>query len=258
MKREPIWINLDKSVVDKSQSILSIFGVIVLILVGIDYLVYLIPFELTNPNWQLEFIGKVANLTWAPLLGFVCIFFYQFNQPIKRSKLYFLRLGSWLALIVGILHLALLPLLIQNAYRIHNNNQVAISNQVQQRVQQLSQFETRIETVTDAELSNFIANLTRQGQIPQIDNPQELKEQILTRVKSSEQQIRSEAETFRKNQARQLAKNAISWGLIIIISSFAFIWIWYLTGWTRNKKFFSEIQKAPELEVETWENHQEL
>jgi hypothetical protein len=257
MKREPIWVNLDQAVVEKSQSILSIFGVIIIILVGIDYLVYLIPFQLTNPNWQFDFIGKVANLTWAPLLGLVCIFFYQSQQPIKRSKLYFLRLVSWLALLVGILHLALLPLLIQNAYRIHNNNQATLSRQVQQRVEQLNQFEIRIETVTDDELSNFIANLTRQGQVPQIDNPQELKEQILTRVQQSEQQIRSEAETLGKNQARQLAKNAISWALIIIISSFAFIWIWYLTGWTRNKQFFSEIKKAPELEVETWEDQQQ-
>jgi hypothetical protein len=202
-----------------------------------DWIDLLIPLNFLNPEWEIQTIGGLVERVPVPLIGLLLIFLggkYEESKPGQRI----LKLLSWLALLLGIFYLLLVPLGISNTVRINKQNESQISLRVQENMSQIQQVKAAIAQANSPEqLSALLTQLNSAGLTPTIQNSQQVdqvKQQLTTFVAQSEAQLQSEAGKTRSQQRLTLFKKAIKWNLGALISGCLFISIWRTTGWARR------------------------
>ncbi|MGK7905127.1 MAG: HpsJ family protein [Hormoscilla sp.] len=137
---------------------------------------------------------------------------------------------------LGLLYLLLLPLGVGNSLRIHNSRNLQISAQLSQQLEQLAQAKSRIEQANStAEIANIATSFNLQSPVPQIENPQEFKDSLISQVAEVERNVRTQAVAARENQKNALLKDSLKFNFGAILAGIAFIGIWVQTPWARKK-----------------------
>ena len=172
---------------------LHLVGYTLLLLALFDFIAILVPPDLTNPYWELQTMGDFVERVPVPLLGFVLVF-YRTQGQIGRREASLLRLLSRLALLLGLLYLAMVPLGVLDTQRVYTQEKIGIQNQAAsqlesiERVQrQLAQAQSRsqIQTVI---LNTLLNTPIQEGEI-QTQDPQQAKQQVLEQLQQRQQAL---------------------------------------------------------------------
>lgn len=230
-----LLVSLSASARERSYSLLALVGYGLLILALFDYIQIIYPPNFTNPFWEFQAIGRMVERVPVPLIGLLFVF-YRPSGTVDRISLRLLRFLSWVSLLVGLIYLLILPLGINNTWRIYKANNIQVTAQFARQNQRLQPIKLQLEQAeTDEDIKNMISAIARQGAFPEIDNPQELKGQLLTQIARAEETMRIQSETVRANRRQALLKNSVKWNLGALVSGTLFITIWHMTRWTRMK-----------------------
>ncbi|XHR81751.1 MAG: HpsJ family protein [Gloeotrichia echinulata GP01] len=176
----------------------------------------------------------MVDHVWSILLGLILIFLYNQTSVIKPKQLSILKFFSWVALLIGIVYLLMLPLGINNSLTIYKNINNQFTNQQAQQQEQVQKVTERLNATKSPQELN---NLARALNLPNADeanqSPQDLKNKILQQIQTSSQNATTAANTAKREQIKNLIKTAVRINLGAIISGVSFIILWRLTRWTR-------------------------
>ena len=220
---------------------LHLVGYTLLLLALFDFIAILVPPDLTNPYWELQTMGDFVERVPVPLLGFVLVF-YRTQGQIGRREASLLRLLSRLALLLGLLYLAMVPLGVLDTQRVYTQEKIGIQNQAAsqlesiERVQrQLAQAQSRsqIQTVI---LNTLLNTPIQEGEI-QTQDPQQAKQQVLEQLQQRQQALQQQSAQAQQQRKRELLKKGIEWNLGALLSGLVFLRIWRLTRWVGQLRF---------------------
>jgi hypothetical protein len=219
----------------RSATLFRWVGYGLLILAFFDVVDILFPPQLMNPAWEFQAVGSLVERVPVPLIGLILVFF---DGAVSRGRWekWVLKLLSWAAVIVGILFLLLIPILIGDAVRLNNQNNVQVGAQVSQQSVQIQQLRNQLDQASSQNLEILYERLTTQGRAGTLGGPQDLKQQLTTEVAQAEQRLQAGAAAARENRAKNLFKSAGKWGLGALISGVLFIRIGQGTRWSRQKR----------------------
>ena len=206
------------------------YGLLILSL--LDTIAVLIPGNFGNRVWELQTIGAIVERVPVPLLAMALIFFGE-GYDRKRLEDIFLKVLSWACLLLALVFLLMLPLGIFGTIYVNNQNNQQIETQAKQQSAQLQQVEERLTKGSPEDLRTLAGELTRLGVQADTENPQQLKNQILSRITPAKEQLQKQKAAVQSSQRLQLFKNALKWLLGALISSVLFFTLWRGTDWAR-------------------------
>ena len=203
-----------------------------LILSVLDTIATLIPANFGNRLWELQTIGAIVERVPVPLLAMALIFFGEGYDRRGLENL-FLKLLSWVCLLLGLVFLLMLPLGIFGTIYVNNQNNQQIDTQAKQQFAQLQQVEERLIKGSPEDLRTLAGELSRLGVPANTDNPEQLKDQILSRITPAKERLQTQKAAVQSSQRLGLFKNALKWLLGALISSILFFTLWRGTDWAR-------------------------
>lgn len=219
-------------------SLFEIGGYGLLLLSLVDTLAILIPPRFTDPAWELQTIGALADRVPVPLLGFLLVFTVK-EQVRSKLQIRFLGALSWLALLIGLILLLLIPLGLSDFLRINRQTNTQIQAQGAQQLARLNQAEQQLKQATGAQIQQLAERLSPQAPSLETQDPQALKQQLLSQVATTETEIQAGIKQTQISQRNSLLKKVTSWCLQALIAGIVFIWIWRRTRWARRPKRWS-------------------
>jgi hypothetical protein len=83
---------------------------------------------------------------------------------------------------------------------------------------------------TDQDINNVFHALNKQGNLPNIKNPQNLKTQLLSQITQLEKNLNDQTKAIQNDKHQELIKNSVKWNLGALVCGVAFIWIWRATN----------------------------
>ncbi len=217
----------------KSSKIINLVGYTILFLALLDYGILLISAKFFNPIWGWETAGKLVETVWAPLLGFLLIFYRRDQDLIKAIELRFLSILSWVALILGTIYLFIAPVILGNAFRINNNQKAQVTSQINQQKSQVQQYSQKLNQATNEQLKNLLQGYLQQAPNIAVSSPEEFKKNLLTEIKQRQQTVQNQLQSNLSGRQRNLFKTTVKWCLGTILSGISFILIWKYTEWAR-------------------------
>lgn len=206
------------------------YGLLILSL--LDTIALLTPANFGNRLWELQTIGGIVERVPVPLLALALIFFGE-GYDRRRLEDIFLKILSWICLLLALTFMLMLPLGIFGTIYVNNQNNQQITTQANQQLAQLQQVEERLNKGSPEDLKNLAGELTRLGVQADTQNPQELKTQILSRITPAKERLQAQSATVQSNQRLALLKNAVKWLLGALISAVLFFMMWRGTDWAR-------------------------
>jgi predicted PurR-regulated permease PerM len=206
------------------------YGLLILSL--LDTISVLTPANFGNRLWELQTIGALVERIPVPLLAMALIFFGE-GYDRRRLEDIFLKILSWACLLLALTFILMLPLGIFGTISVNNQNSQQITTQANQQLAQLQQVEERLKKGTPEDLKNLASELTRLGVQADTKNPQELKNQILSRITPAKERLQTQSAAVQSNQRLALFKNAVKWLLGALISAVLFFMMWRGTDWAR-------------------------
>jgi len=206
------------------------YGLLILSL--LDTISVLTPANFGNRLWELQTIGALVERIPVPLLAMALIFFGE-DYERRRFEDIFLKMLSWVCLLLALIFILMLPLGIFGTISVNNQNSQQITTQANQQLAQLQQVEERLKKGTPEDLNNLASELTRLGVQADTKNPQELKNQILSRITPAKERLQTQSAAVQSNQRLALLKNAVKWLLGALISAVLFFMMWRGTDWAR-------------------------
>jgi hypothetical protein len=212
---------------------LRFLGYILLLLAAIDVINILLPWHFTNAVWEFKMLGALVEHVPLPLIGLILVFFGERTYRDKR-EVYLLKFFSWGSLLAGLGFLLLLPLCINNTWRINNQNVVQINNQFSQQIIQIRQVkEVLNKAKTNEDINQVFKSLNPQKNTPNLQDPQNVKNELLSQIGQLETKLNNQVQAAQNNAHTELIRNSVKWNLGGLICAFAFIWMWYATDWAR-------------------------
>jgi hypothetical protein len=170
-----------------------------------------------------------------PLLGIALIFFGE-DSHRKSLEKGVLQLLSWMCLLLAILFLLLIPLGIGHTVAVDGLNKQQVTAQANQQLNVLKQVEEQVSKGSNQDLQNLGTQLSSLGISVNAQKPEELKTEILSRVKTAKELVNTQLDTARSNQRITLLKNSVKWNLGALVSSVLFLRLWGNTSWARRHK----------------------
>ncbi len=217
----------------KVGKIVSYVGYILLLLTFIDYAFLLFPPQLFNPVWELNVIGHLVESVWAPMLGFLLIFFRMPQQKVRTKELRKLTWISRLALLMAMVYFLSVPLMISDTVRIYRERHNQYNNLVLQQKTQLSEIQQKLNSSSEEEI---IQTFAKSPLVLPNDSATVMREKLFKEFKQKQSDSLEQAAKINRQNNRSSLKNSIKWGLGALLSGFLFIKIWENTKWTRNKQ----------------------
>ncbi len=212
-----------------------------LILTLLDLATILLPPRLMDPVWEFETMGAVIERIPVPLLAIALIFFgeLQFRSKWERPLI---KVISWGTLIFGIFLLLMIPLGVNNTLRLNSQNITQIEAQYSQQMDQLTQFEQRLNQASPDEMKAFLES---QGIALDGAATKTPKQEILSQLSTIKARMQTQADTEKTSRRNTLMESSIKWNLSALISGFLFAYVWHLTRWARgSRKKRSKVSQA--------------
>ncbi len=209
--------------------IFRIVGYALLLLTLLDLADIFIPLGFMNPSWELKTIGVLVERVPIPLIGLMLVLAGGLDWRSKWEA-GLLKLLSWLALLVGVLYLLLIPVGIMDTIRLNTLNNAVIDNSYNQKISQSDHVEQQLNKTSPEQLVNI---LKTQGRVINGKSPQEIKSQILSEFSQAKQQFKKKTEQDRFSQHFSLLKSSIKFNIGALIAGTFFISIWKASPWAR-------------------------
>lgn len=215
-----------------SIRIARILGYGLLVLAFFDLIETFTSVELMNALSQFQTIGTLVERVPVTLIGLVLVFFGGLDER-NKWELLLLKCLSWLTLLVGILFILLIPLGIGNTVQINNILTAQVNTQYEQKISQVKGFEDRLKQATP---ENILDVVKRQGSSAAGKTPQQIKDELLSKVDKSKAEFKTQADASKWQQQKSYLKKAVKWNLGALISGFLFISIWKYTDRVRTAR----------------------
>lgn len=214
----------------RSINLFRLLGYCLLVLALFDIVDLFVPPNFLNPAWEFQTIGALVERVPVTLIGLTLVFY---GEDYSRGKLElpFLKFLSGLTLLLGILFILFIPLGITNTIRLNNQIAVQVTNQYNQQLSGVKQVEKQLSQATPEQINQFIQN---QGEALDSKTPEELKNQVASRLTQGKEKLKTQAVETKSAQTRNLLKKSVKWNLGALISATFFITIWKLTKWART------------------------
>ncbi len=206
------------------------YGLLTLTL--LDLATILLPPRLMDPVWEFETMGAVMERIPVPLLAIAFIFFGELQARSKWERP-FLKALSWGTLVFGIFLFLLIPLGVTNTLRLNNQSTTQIETQYSQQMEQLTQFEQRLNQASPEEIKGFLES---QGIALDGEAAKAPKQEILSQLNTVKTRMQSQADIEKTSRRNKLMESSIKWNLSALISGFLFVYTWHLTRWARSSK----------------------
>ena len=217
-----------------SSGILRLVGYGLLLMALLDIFFLLVPPQLMNPVWEFETMGTVIERIPVTLLGIVLIYYGERSDRAPIETL-LLKIVSWLSLIAAILLLLMIPLSINNGFRIYHQQKAQVSSQLINQKDSIQQYKIGLNSADSREeIQNILQNQAKQKvEIPQSVDSQKLKADIIQKLDKRQETIDNQLNSFKNQKKTALLKKCLKWNLGGLISSILFFLIWKSTGWAR-------------------------
>ncbi len=201
-----------------------IAGYALLALSLFDIVDIFIPVRFTNAAWEFQIVRNLVERAPVPLLGLVLVL-----SSAKSSRI--VKFLSWSSLVVGILFLLLIPLGVSSSWRLAQQNQQQLTTQLNQQTAQLQQVQDVLAKATTAqEINSVLSRLNPQGRPPAINNPEQVKSQLLSQLTQARNRALAQAEASRTSARQVLIRNAVKSLLGALVCGVVFLSIWRITG----------------------------
>jgi Skp family chaperone for outer membrane proteins len=241
---------------------LKVAGAIAILSALLDFLILLIPPNLTNVQWQLATTTQFVDRGIVPLVGMALLlagFWIDSSVGrISQRKSLTGDLRFWVCALASLLGLAylLLTLLHLNAVRLSSQQALAqvgteASQAASQLQQQLSTELNQQQTQIGALLQNeeLLAQAIQSGQVPQDieqyrNDPEGLSQFLQQRADQAQQQIETEIGTRRAEAERRVKTEAWRSGIRISVISLLLAAGYALIGWLGLKRLLSLTRSA--------------
>ncbi len=217
-----------------SSGILRLVGYGLLVMAVVDILFLLIPPQLMNPLWEFQTMGAIVERIPVTLLGIVLVYYGE-RSDRAPIEILILKGLSWLSMVAAILLLLMIPLNISNSYRIYHQQNATVNAQFVSQKDAIQQFKEQLNAANSKDEIGAILQQQAQQQviIPDSVNTQKLKADILTNLQNNQDNITSQAQSFRAQKRSLLFKKCLRWNLGALIASILFFLIWKSTDWAR-------------------------
>ncbi len=217
-----------------SSGILRLVGYGLLVMAIIDLLFLLIPPQLMNPLWEFQTMGAIVERIPVTLLGVVLVYYGERSDRASIETL-LLKILSWLSLVAAIFLLLMVPLSITNSFRIYYQQNATVNAQTVSQKDAIQKFKEELEAANSkAEIGELLQQQAKQQvNIPDSVNTTKLKTDLLANLQNNQDQLASQAQSFRAEKRSWLLKNCLKWNLGAIIASILFWLIWKSTAWAR-------------------------
>lgn len=196
----------------------------------IDTIHILTSIQTSDPTWGLQTIGQFVERVVVPLLGFALVFFGEFYGRKGPEKIS-LRILSWLCLILAILFFLMAPAAIFQSISLKGQAEQQVNKVVEQRLAQLKQLEDQLNKSNPEQIKALASQLNTLGVSVDPKNPEAVKSQIETRIKTFRDQLPVQAQGAAANQSSGLLKNAVKWSLGALVAGGLFLYLWKSSRW---------------------------
>lgn len=207
---------------ETTNRILHAIGYGLLLLALFDWVEILVPSNFMNPAWEFQTIGALVERVPVPLIGFALVFYGE-SQSRNKWEIPVLKLLSWLTLLLTIIFFLMIPLGIINTVRLNKQSVAQINTTSTQQTSLAEQVEQQLSQATPEQIETF---LKRQGTTLDGKNPQQVKEELLSKVLQAKTQIKTQAKTNQSNQGFSLIKTSVKWNLGALVAAALFLSIW--------------------------------
>jgi len=178
-----------------------------------------------NPAWEFQLMGDLVERLPVPLMGMGLIYFGEVGQRGRR----WVKILPWASLLAGALFLLLIPLGLSATKRLNDQQNLQISTQVKQSLDQIDTRRTQLNKVKPEDLDRAFAVLSRQGKLPGVQNAQKLKSTLFTELANAETQVQKNADETRNRFKNTLVRNAVKWSFGALVGGIVFILFWRIT-----------------------------
>lgn len=217
-----------------SSGILRLVGYGLLLMATVDIFFLLIPPQLMNPTWEFETMGTIIERIPVTLLGVVLIFYGERSDraPIET---FLLKLLSWSSLLAAIFLLLMIPLSINNGFRIYHQENAQVNAKFVSQKDVIHQYQEKLNSANSKEeIQSILQQQAKQRiEIPSSVNSQKLKTDILQKLEKNQEAINNQVNSFKSQKRTLILKKCLKWNLGGLISSILFFLIWKSTGWSR-------------------------
>jgi hypothetical protein len=209
-------------------ALIRVIGYVFLTLFLFDFFDTLIPLRLTNPTWEFQTFGALVEKVPVLFLAYAMIYLGR-NFGRKRLEQLLLSLITWLALILGLVYLLMIPISIINTNRLLTlNHQQTLQLDIQ--IAQVKKAQTNLQTTnTQSELQQILSrDLGNNSAIPKLENPEQvktLKNRLSTVISDGELKLKEQAQSL-KDVRLELFKKSVKWNLGSLVSAALLFYIW--------------------------------
>lgn len=221
------------------SSLLRPIGYCLLGLTFFDWVALIVPIVLgsqkwNHSDWRFQTIGQLIDKVPVILLAMGLIFYDADSVKTKWEEI-ILRIFHWSALGLGILFLAIAPLLGADAFKLRKKMDEQINNDIAWRLSVLQQAEKRvnINNISGKNIEDMNNALIQLKILPEqslnTDNIGSARKEILFRINQAKQEVRIKTENNWKKRRVYLLNYSVKWFIGAIISVVIFIYIWRVT-----------------------------
>ncbi len=209
-------------------ALIRVIGYVFLAFFLFDFADTLIPLRLTNPTWEFQTFGALVEKVPVIFLAYAMIYLGR-NFGRKPLEQFLLSLITWLALILGLVYLLMIPISIINTNRLLTlNHQQTLQLDIQ--IAQVKKAQTNLKTTnTQSELQQILSrDLGNNSAIPKLENPEQvktLKNRLSTVISDGELKLKEQAQSL-KDVRLELFKKSVKWNLGSLVSAALLFYIW--------------------------------
>ena len=209
-------------------ALIRVIGYVFLAFFLFDFIDTLIPLRLTNPTWEFQTFGALVEKVPVLFLAYAMIYLGR-NFGRKPLEQFLLSLITWLALILGLVYLLMIPISIINTNRLLTlNHQQTLQLDIQ--IAQVKKAQTNLKTTnTQSELQQILSrDLGNNSAIPKLENPEQvktLKNRLSTVISDGELKLKEQAQSL-KDVRLELFKKSVKWNLGSLVSAALLFYIW--------------------------------
>jgi hypothetical protein len=241
---------------------LKVAGTIAILSALLDFLILLIPPNLTNVQWQVATTTQMVDRGIVPLVGMALLLAgFWVDSSVGRiaqrknlttdPRFWVCALASLLGLVyllLTLLHLNAVRLSSQQALEQVSNEASQAATQLQQRLStELSQQQTQLGALLQNE--DLLSQAIQSGQLPSDigkyrDDPDGLTKFLQQRADQAKQQIETEIGTRRADAERRVKTEARRSGLRISVISLLLSGGYSFIGWVGLRRLLSLTRAA--------------
>lgn len=222
------------------MSLLPLGGIGLLIYAIVKYANAIIPVHLTNVSWELNTLSSVAENSITLFLAVVLIYSFKWGS-IALWQLQLLYRGTYLLLVLAVVHLGLIPLGAINTLRVYDLMDQGYQRGVSMQERNWVKIQEVIENSRNMERLEIIATRlklgaaydTRQASFRQ-DSLIDRKTWLLTAAGKEYDFLRDQTRLNHEGELTEFYKMSLRTNGLLFLVGFLFLVLWFRTAWLRH------------------------